>query len=142
MVICGVACNQRCEGGGMAGVGEIDSAMDALEEEAAGVLAMEKLTPLERRLAFERLLRRYLVLEEYKAALAAFIRRMRERPKGRTLDPEEVVHEILASPEFDALRFLVLAALIAVTYDGGPRSAWVPTALLPMMPIPLPGLRL
>ena len=126
----------------VASIGEIRVEMDALEDEARAVLANPNLTPTERRLALEGLLRRYLVLDEYKAALAAFIRRMRDQPQERALDPEEVVREILGSPEFSALRMLVLAVLIAVVYDGGPRSGCVPMALLPMMPVPLPAFRL
>lgn len=126
----------------MKDVQDVISAMGTLEEEARVVLHNPHLTPWARRRALEELLGRYLVLEEYKAALAAFIRRMRKQPHGRTLDPEDAVREILASPEFAALRFLVLAVLIAVTYGGGPRSTWVPMALLSMVPIPFPGLRL
>jgi len=121
----------------VAGAAEITNEMEALENEACAVFADPNLTPAERKLALEGLLRRYLALEEYKAALTVFIRRMRAQSEDRPLDPEEVVREILASPEFAALRLLVLAVLIAVVYGGGPRSAWVPMALLPMMPVPL-----
>ncbi|MTJ81125.1 MAG: hypothetical protein F8N37_08910 [Telmatospirillum sp.] len=126
----------------MTSIGEIHAEMDGLEEEARAILANPNVTPLERRQALAALFHRHQVLEEYLAALASFIRRMRAEPQDRTLDPEEVVREILASPEFAALRLLVLAVLIAAVYGDGPRSAWVPMALLPMMPIPLPGLRL
>ena len=126
----------------MASIGEISSEMDGLEEEARAVLANPDLTPLERRLALERLLGRYRVLEEYRAALTAFIRRMRDQPQEQPLDPDKVVREILDSREFAALRLLVLAVLIAVIYGDGPRSAWVPMALLPIVAAPLPGLRL
>ena len=53
-------------------ISEVASAMDALEEEAARVLARSNLTPVERRLAFGRLLAKYRVLEEYQPKIAKF----------------------------------------------------------------------
>jgi hypothetical protein len=52
-------------GGVMANAHEVTKEMDALEEDAVRVLSNPNLTPLDRRLALERLLRRYRVLEEY-----------------------------------------------------------------------------
>ena len=56
----------------MAQLNDLVKEMDALEHEARAILANPALAPMERRLALEGLFRRYLVLEEYKAALAAF----------------------------------------------------------------------
>ncbi len=121
---------------------DITSEMDALEEDAARVLANPALTPLERRMVLDRLLHRYRVQEEYRAALAAFIRGMRNQNRGRSPAPEAVVREILDSPEFACLRLVVLATLVAVVYGDGPRATWVPVALLPTLTLPVPGLRL
>lgn len=115
----------------MMSVAEITRAMDSLEQEAASVLHDPNLTPFERRLAFDKLLGRYQVLAEYKAAMAAFIRCMRFQRDGKAPGPDEVIREILKSPEFLILRLAVMAVFIAVVYASGPRSHWVPTALLP-----------
>ena len=126
----------------MLNLSEISDEMDALEAAAHGVLLNLNMTPLERRLALNRLLSRYHVLEQYKAAFAAFIRRMRRQQGEQAPAPEKVVREILGSLEFGGLRLALLAALIAVTYGGGPRAAWVPLALVPMGTARPPGLRL
>jgi hypothetical protein len=115
--------------------------IEVFEEEARSLFANPALTPLERRLAFERLLAKYHVLDEYRRAWVAFVRRMQSGRRSRAANPEEIIREILASPEFGILRLAVFAMLLAVLYDGGPRSAWVPTTLLPL-PVMSVGLRL
>ena len=104
--------------------------MDSLEEDARRVMADRTMTPMERRLAFERLLRRYQVLDDYRAALSTFIRRMRQRQVGQTPTPEKVMRDILAAPEFALLRLVVMALFVAAVYGEGPRSEWVPMTLL------------
>ena len=120
----------------MATTGEITKEMDALDMDALAILANPNLTPVERRFAIEGLLRQYRVLEDYQRALAAFIRRMRNQRQRRDPDPEEVIREILASPEFMALRLVVLAAFVSVIYGNGSRLAWVPLALVPVVVAP------
>ncbi len=119
---------------------EISKAMDALEAEARAVLADPDLGPIERRQVFQKLLRKYGVLKEYMDALAAFIRRMRFR-QGRSADPSDVIHSLRARPEFIGIRLMVFAMFVAVMYSGGPRSAWVPVALLPVLAPAVPSLR-
>lgn len=114
----------------MTTVSEINRQMAELEEEARRVLANPQLTTGERRQALEHLLRRYNVLDDYRRALAAYLRRMRWQDGGTAEDPEAVLSELLASPEFALLRAVVLAALLAALYSGGPRAALVPVALL------------
>jgi len=123
----------------MANTRELTKAMDTLEEEALSLLANPDLTPFERRLAFEGLLRRYRVLADYQQALAAYIRRMTDLQDDDTPDPEGIIREILSSPEFVGLRLALLAALIALVYGNGPRAGWVPITLVPVMML---GLRL
>ncbi len=125
----------------MASASEICSQMDGLEEDAVKILGNPNLTPIERRRAFERLLAKYRVLEQYRRALTAFVRLMQSGRRSRDVDPEEVVRDILASPEFAMLRLAVFAMLLAVLYEDGPRSAWVPMTLL-LVPMPSVGLRL
>lgn len=120
---------------------DIKPQQNALEEDARALLANPYLTPIERRLAFERLLAKYLVLEEYRRAWIVYVRRMQSGRRSRPTDPEEVVRDILASPEFGLLRLAVFAMLLAVLYEGGPRSGWVPVAFLPL-PVVSVGLRL
>ncbi len=121
----------------MASILETTAEMDALEEDAFHVLTNPDLTSLERRLALERLLRRYGVLDDYRRALAAYVRRMSIRQTAASPSPPDyIVGEILSSPEFTGLRFALLAALIAVIYGDGPRAAWVPTMLMPVMAPP------
>ena len=127
----------------MATISEVTKEMDGLEEEAVRLLANPDLTAGDRRQRFGELLARYNALDAYKRALAAFVRRMLARPAGTPLDPEAVLREILGSPEFAVLSEAVMAMLVAVTYAGGPRAAWVPLPLLPV-PVsmaPVPGLR-
>ncbi len=123
----------------MANMTEISKEMDELETEALTLLADREMSSMERRVAFRRLLARYGVSEAYKAALAAFIRRMLAAG-GDTFDPAEVLREILASPEFASLLSAVLATFIAVTYEDGPRSAWVPVVFPPTLTFAVPRL--
>lgn len=117
----------------MTNASEISRQMEDLEEDARRILSNPDLTSIERRLAFEQLLREYRVLENYQRAVAAYIRRMRAIDKRPDPDTEAVVREILSSPEFTGIRILVLAALLAALYGGGPRAAWVPWTLLPVI---------
>ncbi len=118
---------------------EIGRLMDALEAEAHAVLTGPNLGPIERRQAFQKLLRKYGVLREYMDALAAFIRRMRFR-QGRA-DPSDVICSLRTRPEFTSIRLMVFVIFVAVMYSGGPRSAWVPVTLLPVLAPAVPSLR-
>ena len=120
----------------MASVIETDGEMATLEDAATRIIANSNLTEIEKRLAISQLLRKYRILEEYQAALAIYIRRIRFQEPSQTSDPESIICEILSSPAFTGLRLALLAALIAVIYGGGPRSAWVPWALLPVADTP------
>jgi len=122
----------------MASDDEITKQMDGLEAEARAVLGNPDLSPFERRFAFERLLRDYRVLEDYQRALAAYVRQMLELEEVEVPDPEDVIQEILTSPEFALLRVAVLAAFIAIIFGNGngPRLAWVPLAWVPMVATP------
>jgi len=120
---------------------DVTAELDNLEKDARAVLASPHLTHIERCLAFERLLAKYRVLEEYRRAFRAYVRRMQSVRRSRPADPEEIVRDILASPEFTLLRLAVFAMLLAVLYEGGPRSGWVPVAFLPL-PVVSVGLRL
>jgi len=123
----------------MATIGELDREMDGLEEAALRILGAPNMTAVERRLALDRLLRRYSVLADYKRALAAYIRRQRWKDGGVAEDPEAVIRDLLTSPEFGILRLVVFAALLAALYGGGPRAALVPAALLAAAARPAPA---
>jgi len=121
----------------------IERELDALEDEAKEVLGNPALTAFERRRAIERLFRRYNVLVEYQKALAAYIRRMRGQQEHAypTVEPDQVVRDILDSPEFNILRAALLAILIAAIYRDGPRDWWVPMVLVPTFALSTPTLR-
>ncbi len=126
----------------MASEREITFEMDALEEEAVAVQANPALTLIEKRLAFERLLTRYRVLEDYRKALAAYIRRRMAMEADTRATAEDIAREILSSPEFTVLRLAVFAIFLAVVYGDGPRAAWVPFEFLPVVSAPVIAFRL
>ena len=107
-----------------------DFDLELLEIRAVELLADPDLTPIQKRRAFFRLLTRFYVLQDYLRGLEAFIRRMMQEAQ-RLPVPEDILMDMLESPEFAALKSAVLAALIAVTYSAGPRAAWVPSLLIP-----------
>lgn len=121
----------------MMNIVETPTAMDGLEAEALSILTSPDLTTIERRMAFGRLLTRYQVMTEYKGALAVFVRRM-NTAQGHPIEPDDVLRDIHTYPEFACLLLVVLAVFVAVTYADGPRSAWVPIALLPMYTVTVP----
>jgi hypothetical protein len=121
------------KGADMTNMTEIDNMMEMLEREAHAILINPNLTPFERRHALAQLFLRHHVLEEYKAALAAFIAKMNAAKKGRSPPPEEIARKVIKSAKFTSLNLPVLAAFIAVTYEDGPKSHWVPSSLLPSM---------
>ena len=123
----------------MATIGELDREMDSLEEAALRVIGNQGMTAVERRQALDSLLRRYNVLDAYRRALAAYIRRQRWKDGGVAEDPEAVIRDLLTSPEFEILRLVVFAALLAVLYGGGPRAALVPVGLLAAVTMPAPA---
>ena len=121
----------------MTSLNTITREMDCLEEHARRIVADRTMTSTERRLALERLLRRYHALEDYRAALVAFIRRMREQQDGQPPDPEGVIRDVLSAPEFAQLQLMVLVLFAAAVYSDGPRAEWVPMALLPTLALDL-----
>jgi hypothetical protein len=123
----------------MASIGEVTKELDGLDEEALRVLAAPNMTPMERRLAMERLLRRYHVLKDYHRALTVYIQRVGWQDGQTAENPEQVIADLLASPEFALLRAVVLATLLAVVYGDGPRAALVPVALLTPVLRPAPA---
>jgi hypothetical protein len=120
----------------MTNVQGIEKLLEALERRAREILDDPDLTPVQKRRAIWALIREYGELKRYRAAMEAFIRRMLGERGQLPLDPECIVSELLASPEFDGLQCAVLAALLAATYGTGPRSCWVPFTLLPQPPEP------
>lgn len=119
----------------MTNASELSKQMDDLEEEARHIISNPSVSNFELRQTIERLLRLYRVLDDYQRALAAYIRGMAAIQQGQAADPEALIREILASPEFSGLRLPVLATLIAAIYGGGPRSGWVPWTLLPVVTV-------
>jgi len=122
----------------MATIGELTAEMDGLEEAALRILGSPGMTAIERRLALERLLGRYGALEAYRRGLAAYLSRMRRGNSWAAEDPETVIREVLASPEFGLLRLVVFAILLAVVYNGGPRANLVPLGLIGALTVPAP----
>ena len=128
------------EGYDMTNAGEITKQMDALEEEAALILASQTLSPFERRRMINALLTKYNMLNSYKRALSAYVMRMHKEKRAQQIDPEAVVLQIISSNEFSALRSFILSLLIWAIYEGGPRSFWVPWSFLPFVIRLRPGL--
>lgn len=73
----------------------------------------------------------------YKKPLAVYVRMMKKRAPDAPEYTDIIVRDILSAPEFDGLRLLIFALLLWVIYGDGPRAAWVPWGLLPMIEVPV-----